>query len=158
LLEVLLQYDSSAAPTTSTAMSETQPETSLASNDRSTASLPPLPGGPVFDRNKVLQNLGDDEDLLLQLMMMYIDDEARMLDEIDEAIVAKDAHALRQAAHALKGAVGNFAASRAYARALQLEHAGRDGDLSQAAALLDSLREELKTLRKAFNLPDYVDF
>ncbi|MCE1185325.1 MAG: response regulator [Rhodocyclales bacterium] len=155
LLDILHQYERSAMPTP---LPENPAPAMPAHSDPAQAELPPLPGGPVFDRDKVLQNLGDDEDLLFQLMMMYCDDEARMLDAIRSALEAQDPEALRQAAHALKGAVGNFAANRAYTRALQLEHLGRDQRLAQAPALFASLEQELQALRQAFDLPDYARF
>jgi two-component system, sensor histidine kinase and response regulator len=113
--------------------------------------------GPVFDRENVLANLGDDEDLLAQLIVMYSEDEPRMLAEIDMAIRTGDAEALHSAAHALKGAVSNFCASRAQAKAQQLERLGREKRLADTPAILDELRNELAALREAFGLPVDAD-
>jgi PAS domain S-box-containing protein len=120
-----------------------------------TESAPP--SGPVFDRENVLANLGDDEDLLAQLIVMYSEDEPRMLTDIDTAIRSGDAEALHSAAHALKGAVSNFCASRAQAKAQQLERLGREKRLAEAPAILAELRNELAALREAFGLPVDAD-
>lgn len=74
---------------------------------------PTLITGPVFEREQVLFNLGGDEELLEQLIQMYAEDEPRLVADIDTAIATRDAEALHNAAHALKGAVANFCATRA---------------------------------------------
>ena len=108
------------------------------------------PSGPVFDREKVLANLGDDEDLLAQLLDMYCEDEPRMLASIEAAVAEGDGEALHSSAHALKGAVSNFCATRAQAKAQQLERAGRERNMNATPALLDELKVELTALRQAF--------
>ncbi|MDD3353966.1 response regulator [Zoogloea sp.] len=107
-------------------------------------------GEPVFDREKVLANLGDDADLLAQLVAMYCEDEARMLAEIEAAIVAGDGEGLRNTAHALKGAVSNFCAKRAQAKAQQLERMGKEREIDTARQVFNELKDELDELRKAF--------
>ncbi|WP_398309725.1 response regulator [Zoogloea sp.] len=115
------------------------------------ATESPPASGPVFDREQVLANLGDDEDLLAQLMVMYSEDEPRLLADVEAAVAAGDAEALHGTAHALKGAVSNFCASRAQAKAQQLERMGREKNLEEAPAALHELRQELAALREAFS-------
>ena len=114
------------------------------------ADEPATVSGPVFERGKVLFNLGGDEELLEQLIAMYAEDESRLVGNIEAAVAGGDADALHNAAHALKGAVSNFCASRAQASALQLERIGRDKQLADAPRALDELRRELAALREAF--------
>ena len=109
---------------------------------------------PVFEREKALFNLGDDADLLEQLIVMYAEDEDRLVHDIETALTAGDPEALSNAAHALKGAVSNFCAPRARASAERLEHLGRDKRLDEAPAALDTLRSELAALRQAFGLAE----
>ncbi|WP_079433332.1 response regulator [Zoogloea sp. LCSB751] len=110
-------------------------------------------GAPVFDKEKVLANLGDDEELLGQLIEMYSEDEPRMLSNVDKAVAAGDAESLYSSAHALKGAVSNFCAEQAQAKAQQLERMGREKQLANAPAVLAELHQELLALREAFGLP-----
>ncbi len=107
---------------------------------------------PVFERDKALFNLGNDTDLLEQLIVMYAEDEPRLMQDIDTALAASDPEALSNAAHALKGAVSNFCAPRARASAERLEHLGRDKRLGEAPAALAALHQELTALRRAFGL------
>lgn len=90
-----------------------------------------------FDRNTVLENLGGDESLLAEVSGIFIADWPENLARLRAAVAAGDAEAVRRAAHAVKGAAGNFSAERAVQAARTLEFAGRDGDLSQAPQLLD---------------------
>ena len=108
--------------------------------------------GPIFEREQVLFNLGGDEELLEQLIQMYAEDEPRLVADIDTAIATRDAEALHNAAHALKGAVANFCATRAQARAQKLERLGREKNMAAAPAACDELHRELAALRKAFGL------
>lgn len=123
------------------------------------APAPPLAAGtvprqaPAFDKEKVLANLDDDEELLGQLIEMYGEDEPRMLASVAAAVAAGDAESLYSAAHALKGAVSNFCAERAQAKAQQLERLGRERKLADAPAALTELHQELTALREAFGLP-----
>jgi HPt (histidine-containing phosphotransfer) domain-containing protein len=52
-------------------------------------------------------------------------------------------------AHALKGAVSNFAAPPSEELASQLEQCGASGDLQRAALVLERLHEEVARLRTA---------
>ena len=106
--------------------------------------------GPVFERDQVLFNLGGDGELLDQLIGMYIEDEPRLLADIDAAVAGNDPDALLNASHALKGAVANFCAARAQACAQQLERIGRDKRMADAPAALDTLHRELAALQEAF--------
>ena len=98
----------------------------------------------------MLFNLGGDEELLEQLIGMYIEDEPRLFDDIEAAVIESDAEALHNAAHALKGAVSNFCAGRAQAGAAHLERIGREKRMADAPQALETLRTELAALREAF--------
>ena len=113
-------------------------------------SEPTSISGPVFERQKVLFNLGGDEELLEQLIGMFIEDEPRLFADIEAAVVEGDAEALHNAAHALKGAVSNFCAGRAQTGAAQLERIGREKRMADAPQALEALRAELAALREAF--------
>ena len=55
----------------------------------------------------------------------------------------RDAGALLEAAHALRGSVANFGATRAVAAALRLELMGKAGDLTVAPAALADLQRAM---------------
>jgi HPt (histidine-containing phosphotransfer) domain-containing protein len=104
---------------------------------------------PAVDLTAVLERIGGDEDLLRELTGIYLDDEARLLEEAARAVSAGDADGVRRSAHTLKGAVSNFSASAAWAAAQALETAGREGRMDEAPRLLDALHVELARVRHA---------
>ncbi|NTV10295.1 MAG: response regulator [Zoogloea sp.] len=104
----------------------------------------------VFDRAAALENLGDDECLLNELIALYLSEEPRMIAELEAAHAAADPVALHAAAHSLKGAVANFTAPLAIRAAPRLAHASGRRDMQEAGIALHGLREELAALRHAF--------
>ena len=72
-----------------------------------------------------------------------------MIDGIREAVAAGSAERLRQEAHALKGAAGNFNATRVVASALDLELMGKSGDLARSRAVFATLEADATQLLAA---------
>jgi two-component system sensor histidine kinase/response regulator len=68
------------------------------------------------------------------------------VDAVQKAVQSSDAVSVQRAAHALKGAVANFAAEPATQAAHTIEAMGRAGDLTGAPAALPPLRQELDLL------------
>jgi len=104
---------------------------------------------------EALRCTSGDAKLLIELMGMFTDTAPEMLTAIREAIDSGDAEAVVEAAHALKGSVGNFAAKEAFDLALAIETAGRSGDLTDVGSVYEKLAAELSRLTAAFS--DYAD-
>jgi HPt (histidine-containing phosphotransfer) domain-containing protein len=102
-----------------------------------------------LDLEAVMARLNGDRDLLAELVGIYLEDEGSHLAALQSAVARGNAEEVRRAAHAIKGCVANFSAGPAQAAALALETAGREDDLANAAALLESLEGELGALRDA---------
>jgi CheY-like chemotaxis protein len=107
------------------------------------------PPEAVLDRAELLGHVGGDEELLREMVALFLDDSPRMFEAVRAAIELADAPQLRLAAHALKGALATLGAHRAHDAAEELEQLGRDGDLSRASAVLSLLASELARLRAA---------
>jgi CheY-like chemotaxis protein len=101
----------------------------------------------TFDPETAAARLGGDSRLLRELLTLFWAECPEMVSNIRKAADASDAAALRQAAHALKGSVANFAASKPFEAALALERMGIDRDLSGAAGALEELEEALREFR-----------
>jgi CheY-like chemotaxis protein/HPt (histidine-containing phosphotransfer) domain-containing protein len=101
----------------------------------------------VFDRAAALDRVGGDLELLIELAGMFMEDYPQLLAEIEGALRNGDSDALRQSAHTLKGAVGNFSAQNAYDAAYALEQIGRSGDLGEATGAYRVLKQELERLQ-----------
>jgi HPt (histidine-containing phosphotransfer) domain-containing protein len=104
-----------------------------------------------FDRAAALVRLDDDEDLLRDIIQQFVTDAPASLSAIEIAIQQGDGPALRDAAHAFKGAAGYPAADDLCVAAQELEGFGRAGHVDAARAAWPRFaalaREVLTTLR-----------
>jgi len=100
-----------------------------------------------LDLSVALARVGGDMELLREIAQIFLDQCPDALGEIREAIETGDAHALEQAAHALKGSVANFGAENACAAAYKLEAMGRTGELNGSNGALQDLEAALSRLK-----------
>jgi CheY-like chemotaxis protein/HPt (histidine-containing phosphotransfer) domain-containing protein len=103
----------------------------------------------VLDSVTLLDRLGDDRELLCEVVGLFLDDCPLWLEEIHNSIVRREAEPLRTAAHRMLGTVSTLAAPAAAAAAERLEDMGRTGDLDGADAAYDALVRALDRLRPA---------
>jgi PAS domain S-box-containing protein len=113
------------------------------------AAPPVSPAAEVLDKAEALGRVGDDVELLKELVGLFLESCPRQLAELRQAVARRDAPALRRTAHALKGAVGIFGARAAVAAAQRLETMGRAEDLTHADAACAALEEALARLEPA---------
>jgi signal transduction histidine kinase/CheY-like chemotaxis protein len=104
------------------------------------------------DLNAFIERVGGDEELAREMALLFIPDATRLLDKIEQAVQDGDAERLRQEAHALKGAAGNFGAARTVNAAIELEHMGRTGDLTRSREVAAALREDTVRLIHALRI------
>jgi len=102
---------------------------------------------PSIDKDKVLERVEGDKELLREIVNLFLEDYSKLMSEIREAIAGADSQALERAAHGLKGSVGNFSAKAAYDAAHSLEVIGREGDLSRAGKAYVLLKTEIERLK-----------
>jgi PAS domain S-box-containing protein len=96
-----------------------------------------------IDERALLSSLGDDRELLAELLHIFRTDHPRTLERLRAALAAGDVQEVRFAAHALKGSVANFYSQSAVAAALRLEMMGRDNKLEGWQEALAALEREL---------------
>jgi two-component system sensor histidine kinase/response regulator len=106
----------------------------------------------VFDRAAALMRVEGDTELLVEIIEVFLDDSPRLLSQIREALKREDLKLLEQAAHTLKGSVGNFCAPAAYAAALKLEKIGGEGNVEKAQEAWIDLERAMEQLRPALQL------
>ncbi|BDC50445.1 hypothetical protein F183_A27610 [Bryobacterales bacterium F-183] len=100
----------------------------------------------AMDRELALDRVGGDEDLLREIAGLFLEDYPKLVENIKDALAAKDASGVERASHSLKGAVANFGAEPAYQAALALEKIGRSGSLQGAEEAYNALRGSLDQL------------
>ena len=91
------------------------------------------PSGAPIDWKLLLERLGD-ETLAVDVLRVFLADCPHRLVSIKAAVDAKDGPAIHSAAHALKGAAGNIAATRLFEAARVLERLGTEDRFDAAAA------------------------
>jgi len=89
----------------------------------------------VFDHAGVMERLENDENLLRELIQVYMESLDEQLAAIQEALDAGNAPAAENHAHALKGGSSNIGAERLRRRFYDMEVAGREGRLDDFAKL-----------------------
>ena len=102
----------------------------------------------LFDRDWMLAQIGGDEDLMHEVIQIFIDSFDELHGEILAAVESGEPTRVREAAHAAKGAVGNFGAAEVVAAALALENAGKVADQAHFGKLCSQLSPLMQQLRK----------
>jgi CheY-like chemotaxis protein len=102
----------------------------------------------IFDVAATLRNIGDDTDLLEELIKLFLQRYQAMLEAIRAALANRDQVAVEQAAHALKGTASNLCASEVVLSAGQLEALGRLGTLVEGPMIYTQLEKAVLRLVK----------
>ena len=126
--------ETGASPTAAMATEEERNPSDKAKTDR------------AADADKLLARFDGNRKLLGSLIRTFQHDCPKMMTKIRSALSARDPRALAEAAHALKGSVGNFGPSRAFETAREIEKTGREGKLDGAWELYATLEDDLARL------------
>jgi two-component system, sensor histidine kinase and response regulator len=103
------------------------------------------PGGSepaVVNRHDLLARLGGDEQLIADVIRVFLEDCPRQLTELKAAVDADRSDRVRSVAHALKGMAGNLSAVRLFEAARALEQIGADGNTVAAKAAWEHVSSE----------------
>ena len=101
---------------------------------------------PLVDSDRLFEQAGGGPEHVAELIGMFMEERAAILEPIVQAIEQCDPLELEQAAHKLKGTLGSLAAPRATEAARRLELIARVGDLDEAQTALTFLRGEITRL------------
>ncbi len=99
--------------------------------------------GERMDRAALLARFLDDEALLSEMVTRLLERLSPELDAMRAASAARDAAALHQLAHSLKGSLGLFGPSAAYDAVSRLESLSREGNVDAAVLELEALNASL---------------
>jgi len=101
-----------------------------------------IPKPVTFDEDALRERLSGDHELMTDVIRVFLEDLPKRLGAIKSAVTARDAEALRTAAHALKGAAGNLSAGGLFEAARVLERVGAESRLDAAEAAWRQLSVE----------------
>jgi len=99
---------------------------------------------PLLDIAGMKDRIGGDDELVRELLGIYLEDSPDTLARIEKAIGENDLEGLRFAAHSLKGMSANVSAGAVREAAYELEEAGASGELAEADGYLVTLKERLE--------------
>ncbi len=116
----------------------------------------PVPQAEIFDRPALLNRVAGDEQLMHEVICIFLDECPKQLAAIRQALTERSAEAVRTTAHALRGAAGNLGANALFEAAGALERAGAERRMDAAEAawrrlsedaahVVETLREEVST-------------
>ena len=100
----------------------------------------------MMDATALIARFGGDEELVRELVALFVAECPRMLSEVRDSVARGCAEELRCSAHTFKGCVGNFTDGGPAEAARALEHIGREGHLSAAPAALAQLERDVEQL------------
>jgi HPt (histidine-containing phosphotransfer) domain-containing protein len=106
------------------------------------ASEQKAPAPISLNRDELLERLGGDEQLVQEVVRLFLDDCPRRLADLKAAVEARDAEQIRTTAHALKGAAGNLSAMALFEAARTLERMAHENQLDAADAVWRQLSTE----------------
>jgi HPt (histidine-containing phosphotransfer) domain-containing protein len=113
---------------------------------------PPSQETLFFDAAALMHHVGGDRELLREIVEIFLATAPQMLADVRGAVVSDDCQKVEQAAHALRGAAGNFFSASVEQAALALEAMGRSRDLADAKSAFGALAAELDKLRSLLEL------
>jgi signal transduction histidine kinase/DNA-binding NarL/FixJ family response regulator len=93
-----------------------------------------VPAPRTFDEEALSQRLFGDNDLMGDVIRVFLEDLPERLAAINAAVTSRDATALRASAHALKGAAGNLSATALSEAANTLERIAAESRMQAADA------------------------
>jgi len=96
-----------------------------------------------WNREFALEQAGDDEEMLGELLLLFRDSSGVDLARMREALAKKDGAALADAAHSIKGASASLGVERVRKMAGEIEKAGRQGDMVRSGTMLADLADLL---------------
>ena len=102
----------------------------------------------IFNYQASVQQVGDDPELLTQLVAVFLEQLPLLLPPLEKAVANRDPKAIRQAAHALCSSVSVIAAPRAKDIARKLELMGLNSELDCVRETQAELLSEFSALQQ----------
>ena len=111
----------------------------------------------LLDRQLALARIGGDKELLGELAQAFLEEYPVLLSSVREGLAEGEAKEAANAAHQLKGLLGQFGAEPARLVAARLEQTCKAGNLVEAEsefAALQTSMQQLYPLLRALSEPD----
>jgi len=117
--------------------------------DEKTNENIPIIAVDTWNRADTIERLGGDEDLLRELVEIFVTESPKLLIKLRDAIAASDAEAVMRGAHSIKGELSCLGAVAAANTAQKLETMGSNKEMAGAPEMFTNLERELKAVKLA---------
>jgi two-component system, sensor histidine kinase and response regulator len=97
----------------------------------------------------VLAKCGNDTKLLGELCKLFVEESARLMEMLGDAVANRDAGAIQRTAHTLRGSTQFFSTGAAVESLKELEAIARRGACSEADSVFAHLLQEMNEVREA---------
>ncbi len=104
----------------------------------------------IFNKAEALERAAGDEELLEELITLYLEDSVGMVDTMRDALERGDMEAVAGTAHTLKGSSANLSAKEVQEAAHRLEAAAKNGDSADARVAFKALEDCLANVLAVF--------
>lgn len=98
----------------------------------------------IIDLDDLLYKIGGEEELVRELLTMFLEDNQNTLSELRSLLEAQNWHEAHQLAHTLKGTAGNLSAVRLFESAKVLDDSIRDQRIDHWPELLARVTVDLQ--------------
>ena len=103
-----------------------------------------------------LVSRGMEEDILEEVVPVFLADRKERINKLTEAVEAGDAKEVKLCAHTIKGGAGNVGAKKLSEAASKLEQLASQGDLSNAVELLEQIKTEFQRFETFVSHPNWI--
>jgi HPt (histidine-containing phosphotransfer) domain-containing protein len=104
---------------------------------------------PIFTREKLLDQLDGDEELMQRLVAIFQENTPRLLEEIRGSIARRGSRDLARSAHALLSSLGAVGANDAHQLTRQLEAQALEEDYTETERTFAALEQETAEIHTA---------
>jgi signal transduction histidine kinase/DNA-binding response OmpR family regulator len=102
----------------------------------------------IFDRQSLMDRVGGNEEILKNIITLFLEETPKQLKELDEKLSSGDIEAAMNGAHSIKGSAGNFGATQMRETAYCLEKLCREKQADKARATFVELKGSFEELKK----------
>ncbi|MCB8942981.1 MAG: Hpt domain-containing protein [Ardenticatenaceae bacterium] len=117
-----------------------------------TAVSSPIP----IDYAHALTIVDGDQDLLQEIIYIFLADYPQQMNALRQAAAAQNAHNVRRAAHRLKGGLGHIGSHHAYQLAYKIELMGANDNLAAVAPEIAALSSEIEDVVNFLSQSDWL--
>lgn len=103
---------------------------------------------PLLNKDKALELLGGDEEMLLQIYDMFASYVPNMLGELEESIAKNDVNNIERLSHSLKSNAGTIGAETLREYAYKMEMSAKANDMKTFIRNFEDFKDLLKDVLK----------